>query len=685
MIDWDSTTILLPVFLLDSATSGKFSPPRNGPGETHIMRISKPFSNGLCLFLWSVLTFLTTECIGTEQWLSLNSGKVKIEIRQDLTLAVYPHASQEAVWTTDPARVTIRRQNSEEHAAPEQVQFSPKMNREVTQFDDGTFTGHRIRLTTIGGTDAELTLVLACDSRGQLLVEINQTAGQDTVVEIANLYGFAVSPSASSYLVLPYGSGYMVRSDSSKPVNLKGFIGGKYSMPLFGIVQGNHSFYQIIETWWDAQVRVTHSPGDKSQIQLNWKASHGKLDYARRVLLVFAKDQDHVDMAKAYRKYLTDRNQLVTLEERLQTTPRLKRFLEGIQYRMHAWEGQDHQQVLDNIKRFQQAGLPITFFHPKWLQTSGWMANSWQDFLKDKSREGGWPAAGKLIEQVHQLGCPVTLFVMPHVYYPDGPDYDTTKLSGVGFPKISDQYAVAIVNKILNNLKNEGLQIDALYFDGHAAHRGHLEHQGADGPISRKETFDAQVNSFRETRRHGIVPGAELARFWCVNDCDYFFFTDWSSDRLRDGEPIPWFPLVFHDCYTAHFSGGGYYDEGKYDWYADRNPRLYELMYGAIPSHNWLPGGSRTIQPTDWETEAMARRLTWLGRWHRYFQAVCFSKMVNHRFLSEDRMLQQVEYGNGVITDFDLAKGRFRVQGVKGFTGDWEVPEVIEPPQTSVD
>ena len=105
--------------------------------------------------------------------------------------------------------------------------------------------------------------------------------------------------------------------------------------------------------------------------------------------------------------------------------------------------------------------------------------------------------------------------------------------------------------------------------------------------------------------------------------------------------------------------------------------RLYELMYGAMPSHNWLPGGSRPIQPQDWETDVMARRLKWLRRWHAYFLKVCFSEMRQHRFLSDDRRLQRVEYANGVVADFDLAKGRFRIRGVPQFSGDWEQPEKI--------
>ena len=196
-------------------------------------------------------------------------------------------------------------------------------------------------------------------------------------------------------------------------------------------------------------------------------------------------------------------------------------------------------------------------------------------------------------------------------------------------------------------------------------------------PVGRRRNFEAQVECFRETRRRGIVPGAELARFWSVAEADFFFFTDWSSDRLREGEPVPLFPLVFHDCFTAHFSGGGYYNEGKYDWYADRHPRLYELMYAAMPSHNWLPGGSRPIAPEDWGTEAMNRRLKWLRRWHAYFQQVCYREMLTHKFLNPQRTLQRVEFAGGVVAEFDLAKGLFRVQGVPGFTGDWEKPEEV--------
>jgi len=97
-----------------------------------------------------------------------------------------------------------------------------------------------------------------------------------------------------------------------------------------------------------------------------------------------------------------------------------------------------------------------------------------------------------------------------------------------------------------------------------------------------------------------------------------------------------------------------------------------------VPSHNWLPGGRREIDAADWDSDRMNRRLKWLKRWHGFYQMVCYAEMTSHQFLNDQRTLQRVEFANGVTADFDLQRGLFCVQGVQGFTGDWEKPEKVE-------
>ena len=189
---------------------------------------------------------------------------------------------------------------------------------------------------------------------------------------------------------------------------------------------------------------------------------------------------------------------------------------------------------------------------------------------------------------------------------------------------------------------------------------------------------------FAETRRQGMMPSGEVARFWCIPECDYFFYTDWAVDRLVNtdnstatapvGEPIPLFELVFHDCYMSGFAGGGHavYVAGN-DWWQDRTPRLYELLFTSAPAYNWLPHGRTPI--ADWGSPRMEKCLAWLRRRCAYYSAIATSEMVTHRFLCADRTRQRIEFANGAAAEFDTAENRFMVTGIAGFSGKWETPE----------
>jgi hypothetical protein len=647
--------------------------------------VVKPFLTLAALALGATIASAATLASASEatpNWLTIQKGPLVVSIREDLTLRIQQDSGG-TTWESarsSPPTVVVRKEKGA-RKEPLPIPLKDAADRKAVDFNDGTHQGYCIRMKSFPGVDIEVELTLALNERGELLAQIAQTGGSDTIQRVSGLYDWAVKPAADTYVVVPRGSGYLIRSDSPHPVTLTGFIGAAYSLPMCGMVRGNATFYQIVETWWDAHLAVAHAPNRNTTVSLDWEASLGKLGYPRRVLFRFANNLDYVGMAKAYRQYLIQRNELTTLRQQAEKTPALKAFLTGIEYRWVGWEPAEYAQVVDNIRHFKEAGLPVSFFFPKW-PTHGYAPGrppdaGWQGYLQQQPVPGGWPAAKQLAHTVHQLGCTVKLMVVPHLHDGNAPGYDRAKASNVEFPTLSARYFEDALTRLLDQLKRNDFPCDALYFDGHSAYDGYNEHQDARGPISRRQSFEAQNACFRLTRSRGIVAGAELARFWSVGDCSFFFFTDWARDRLREAEPIPLFPLVFHDCYAAYFSGGGYYSEGEHDWYADRNPRLYELMYAAMPSHNWLPGGSRPIRAEDWGTEAMKRRLTWLRLWHAYYNRVCYSEMLSHRFLNSEHTLQRVEFAGGVSAEFDLAKGLFRVHGAPGFSGEWQRPAEI--------
>ena len=525
--------------------------------------------------------------IGANHWFKLQRNGLTVGVDKDFTLHVYQE-SEDPVWQSreeSKPTLTVSMNHSDDEAESIQVPLANASVCQKVDIDDGTYQGHRLCLRGLPGTDVEVNLVYALAKGGELLVQIEQVGGKQVVQKVSGLYDWELKPAADAYMVVPRGSGYMIRCDSPQAVTLDGFVGAQYSLPLFGVIRGPHTCYQIIENWWDAAMVVKHTPNDGTTMSLEWEPSHGKLAYPRRVLLRFVDNVDHVGMAKAYRRYLIARKEFVTLKERAKHFLKLKQYLAGIEYRWIYFKSEEYEDVLDNICRFQDAGLPVSFFYSKWLEEGRGAYADWQDVMTTEPISGGWPAANEMADTIHKLGCTVQVMVNPHKYYKDGAGYDPAKASDVSFPALSSRYALESNKRLLDFFEDKGFPFDALYFDGYSECRGMREHSDAKGPVTRRLNFEAQTACFRQTRDRGYLTGAEQARFWSIPDCDFYFFTDWFPDRLREGEPIPLFSLVFHDCYGAHFSGGGYYEEGKYDWYADRHPRLYELMYAAIPSH----------------------------------------------------------------------------------------------------
>ena len=619
--------------------------------------------------------------------LRLDGKAVKVDVDDAFVLTVLRPGVDAPVWQSmAPGPAMDVNVVKDGKTTKHRIALADAGDRTMESFDNSIHKGKRIRLRSFPNTDAEVELTLALSDSGELLVQIAQAGGKDTIERIAGLYDWQLTPAPDAYMVVPKGSGYIIRSDQAEAASVSGFVGAAHSMPLFGIVRGDQTCYFIVETWWDATVAVNHTPGKGTVLSLDWAASLGKLGYARRVKLRFARKMNHVGMAKAYRQYLIDRGEFSTLKERAAKLPALKKYLSGMEYRWTGWNPGQYAQTLENIKKFQAQGLPVSFFFPKWPARGYSVERSklssqnagWQGFIQPMPVPGGWPRAREMAQAARDLDCAIKLMVNPNLYFSDAPAYDPDKATGA-WPALSDAHSLWALKLMLDSLEMKKLEFEALYFDGFSAAGGRPEQNSkAGGRVSRRDAMEAQTACFRETRRRGIVPAAELARTWAIQDCDFFFFIDWSRDRLRNGDPIPWLQLALGDCYAAHFSGGGYYNEGKYDWYEDRHPRLYELMYKAIPSHNWLPGGSRVIEAKDWGTDKMNRRLNWLKKWHNYAQKVRYAEMLDHEYLYGDRKLQRVTFANGVVADFNVDKGLIRVKGVEGFTGGWEIPDVVE-------
>lgn len=560
--------------------------------------------------------------------------------------------------------------------------------------------GHKLRLSGLVGSDAVIELVLALDAdRDDLLIQVEQTGGEP-VVDVRHLYRLEKPVSDGGCLVIPQGSGYLVPADC--PDELPGsahcnfMIGGQWSLPMFGMIAGNEALCLVVDTWWDCAVKACHTPGESSALDVGWAASLGKLDYARSQRILFASNMDHVGMAKHYRKEAGRQGLVRTLEEKIAATPVLRPYLDNVLIRWPAWNPENADAVLADLRRALDAGLGLNFFFSKWpsagdneAYTHSTADGGWQGYLRPDPVPGGWPALKAFHDKVRELGCLTHAFMCPRTQSPEGVEFDETRYpmeaSGRRIENLSVHGMPELVTRGLDNARKHGLDFDLMYYDGYAAFHPLTEDFSPDHPCTRRQTYETQNAVLSETRRRGIIPAAEVARFWCMADCDYFFFTDWASERLTNvtskgapgpvGEPVPLFELVFHDCYAAGFSGGGYsqYMPG-YDWWPQLPSRLYEMLFCSAPAYNWLPMPGADMPIPDWGSDRANARFEWLKRWNTWYRAIATSEMTGHEFLSADRKQQRITFANGVSADLDMATGKCRVAGVDGFSGDWEMP-----------
>ena len=635
--------------------------------------------------------------------LTLTGRDVRVDLEEDLRLTVQGRDGR-PLWASSRSRLptaAVRPTGS----TPRPVQLRAAQRISLSDCVDSTCRGKTVRMAGFDDADVVVDLLLVLDpDTDELLIQIGQAGGADTFIGVDHLYRFEKPVADGGYMVLPHGSGYLIPADCPDALpgtgEAGGVIGARWSLPLFGMVRDNNTLCVIVETWWDCDVAADHLPGDCSALDFNWVPSLGKLAYPRRQRLRFAENMDHAGMAKLYRERARRDGLVRTLEEKAVDTPSIRRYVENVLFRWPAWNPDEAPAVLADIGRLRAAGLGVNFFYPKWSSagyapdrgTAATANAGWQAFLHDNPVPGGWPTLTALENQVHDMGCLVQGFVCPIAQDPEGVQYDEDRwpLTAKGERQrgcLSSHDALGRMERVFDAVERAGLRLDVLYYDGYSAHLDIPEDFSPAHPVTRRQNIQAQNDCFAATRRRGIMPGAELARFWAMADCDYFFFTDWSADRLVNtpnqhaaapvGEPVPLFQLVFHDCYMAGFSGGGYvaYSPG-YDWWDLGTPRLYELMYGAAPAYNWLPGHEVPIR--DWDSPFGQRKRTWLAQWSAFYRAIAMSEMTAHSFLSSDRSRHRIEFANGVAAQFDMAGNAFRVEGVEAFGDSWQTPPDLQ-------
>ena len=198
-------------------------------------------------------------------------------------------------------------------------------NKIVTRYSDFFLAGEKL----------PFTLICTVEVKGENKVVFSVTAENETGCEIQGVSFPAPFNSKTrgrnSYhvdsmrqgFILPdrYKKNYFINhsyKNIKRPINT-----GECYLPIWGRVCDGHTYSALVETPYDASVCTSFGKHGAFLNTVYWQSSLGGLAYERRILFSFHDNGDYNTVAKDYRNYLFERNELVTLDEKIQKNPNI--------------------------------------------------------------------------------------------------------------------------------------------------------------------------------------------------------------------------------------------------------------------------------------------------------------------------------------------------------------------------
>jgi hypothetical protein len=510
------------------------------------------------------------------------------------------------------------------------------------------------------------------------LPELTMTISMEGALPIRLQFPNPFVTETGTYLVVPVNEGvsYPVDDTSIEPMEFIAYGGHGICMAFWGVTDGEKGHMAIIETPDDAFIRINRLSG-KLCVSPGWDSQKGEFGYPRRLRYVFFDRGGHVAICKRYRTYAQTIGLFKTLKQKLQENQNVDLLVGAV----NVWCWEDPRSIVPEmrslgidrilwttdyssqctpeiIKAMNEMNvltsrydiyeivmdpenfkfLDVTYISPDW-PTDAWP----KDIIvgPDGDWVRGWPVKGK-----------------------DGQWY----YCGVLSDKQALKYAK---NRIPEELKTKTYR--SRFIDTTTA-LPWLENYRPYDPMTRSESRYWRTELLRfvseemrlvtgsETGHDAAVPyvhyfegmlslgpyrvpdaGRNVQQIWDVIPEQVLKFQVGHQYRL------PLWELVYHDCVVAQWYWGDYSNKLPTLW--DKRD-LFNTLYGTPPMFMF----DRAIWQQNRE------------RFVRSYRSVCpvartvgYSQMVDHRFLTQDRSVQQTVFANGITVTVNFGSASYRL------------------------
>ena len=484
---------------------------------------------------------------------------------------------------------------------------------------------------------------------------------------------------AGTYLVVPMNEGisYPVDDESIKTRWLIAYGGHGICMAFWGVTDGQRGQMAIIETPDDAVIHMQRADG-KLCISPKWESQKGEFGYTRKLRYVFFDKGGHVAICKCYRRYAKAIGKLKTLEQKRRENPNVDLLIGAVN--IWCWE----KDALAIVREARSLGINRILWsnrkppeiikamnemdgiltsrydiyqdlmdpqivksklrgqHPDWTQ-AGWP----DDLMLDRkgNRREGWRVKG-IDGQMYPCGVLCDKQALKHARQRVPAELKT------------HPYRCRFIDTTTASPWRE------CYHPEHPMTRSDSRHWKME--LLRYMSEEAKLVTGSETGHDAAVPyvhyfeGMFSLGPYRVPDAGRNMRKIWDEVPERVAKfqvghkyRLPLWELVYHDCVVAQWYWGDYNNKLPALW---QKRDLFNILYGTAPMF--------MFDSQVWKQ--------YKDRFARSYKNICdvtravgYAEMIDHRFLSPDRDVQQTTFANGVTVTVNFGEKPYRLSDGK--------------------
>ena len=479
-----------------------------------------------------------------------------------------------------------------------------------------------------------------------------------------------------------------------RPIN-----SGECYFPLWGRVCDDNAFSAIIETPYDASLVSCYGKHLAFLNSVYWQTSLGKISYERKIRFIFHNHGSYNTIAKDYRKYLMDRNQLVTLDEKIKKNPNIKNILGApvlhhkifskINEKSQFYNKNGSNETLcatfyeraEQMKKFKSLGLEKLYIH-----TDGWGKNGYDNdhpyILPPCEAAGGWKGLKEFSDACRELGYVFALHDQYRDYYYDSPVFDKNKAvtnidgsnpycsiwDGGEHTYLCSSFALDYVKKTYTELEEHGVDVQGAYLDVFAIMQGdecfHKDHR-----LTREDSMECRGKCFDYLNERGLVMSSEEPGIQLLNHLALVHHGPHALKPQENGKavgiPVPLGNLIYHDCIIVPwnwFNNWGIPKGDDGDLYGALNAGMpYLHPYGN--ELRKIGTDNRTADIEMMSDDELKKEFERVKPLCELQEKLYNKEMVKHEFLGSYRK-QRAVYSDGTSVVIDLDKNSYKINYV---------------------